>query len=359
VVDLVSVRRQAVTLEEVARVVHGRVLGDATVRVRGVAPLSEAREDHLGLLAHRRYVAELPKTRSGAILVSTALQGELQGRPGVVVDDPYEALVTLLHHLYPPSPAPPGIHPTAVVGSQVRLGESVRIGPFAVVEEGCELGDGVQVGPHVVIGRGCWVGEETVLHPHAVLYPGSILGRRVIVHAGVRVGSDGFGYVASDEGYHKVPQVGRCVIEDDVEIGANSCIDRGSIGDTVIGSGSKLDNLVHVAHNVHVGPNCAMAALVGIAGSARIGRGVVFGGQSGSAGHLTIGDGARVAAQAGVINDVAPEETVAGFPAREIRAFMKGTALVLRLPELLKRLRAVETKVELTPGTGRARDAID
>jgi UDP-3-O-[3-hydroxymyristoyl] glucosamine N-acyltransferase len=360
VADRAPAERPTLTLDEVARLVGGRVEGDPALRVSGVAPLSEAGEDQLALLAHRKYLADLKDTRGGAVLVAAALQDELRGRPGVVVDEPHGALATLLPHLYPSLAPAPGIHPTAVVGSGARVGVSVCIGPYAVVEEECDLGDRVQVGSHVVIGRGSRVGEETLLHPHVVLYPGTVLGRRVIVHAGARIGSDGFGYVPSGDGYQKVPQVGACVVEDDVEIGANSCIDRGSIGATVIGRGSKLDNLVHIGHNVHVGSDCAMAALVGIAGSARIGRGVVFGGQSGAAGHMTIGDGARVAARAGAINDVAPGETVAGFPAREIRAFMKGTALVLRLPELMRRLRALERRAEPpTDGRERSADALD
>jgi UDP-3-O-[3-hydroxymyristoyl] glucosamine N-acyltransferase len=218
----------------------------------------------------------------------------------------------------------------------------VEVGPYAVLGRDVELGDRVRVGAHAVVGEGSVVGEDTVLHPHAVLYPGARLGRRVIVHSGARVASDGFGYAFRDGEYRKIPQVGGCVLEDDVEIGANATVDRGSIGDTVVGRGSKLDNLVHLAHNVRVGPRCAMAAQVGIAGSTRIGEGVVFGGQSGASGHLEVGDGAKISAGAGVIGNVADGHAVSGFPARDIKQQMRAWAWMLRLPELARRVRTLE-----------------
>jgi UDP-3-O-[3-hydroxymyristoyl] glucosamine N-acyltransferase len=328
----------------VATLVGGEVTGDATLRVKGVAPLDQAEDDELGLLADRRYLGALNPARGGPLLVSRSLAGAAEGRSAVVVDDAHAALPLLLGHFHPPVRHAPGVHATAVVGRGVKLGADVRVGPYAVLEDDCELADRVHVGAHAVVGRGARIGAESVLHPHVVLYPGTRVGARVILHAGARLGSDGFGYAFTDGAYRKIPQVGACVVEDDVEIGANSCVDRGSIGATVIGRGSKLDNLVHIAHNVTLGPVCALAALVGIAGSTRVGRGTVFGGQSGAVGHLTIGDGVRATAQAGITSDVPPGETVSGFPARDVRAFMKGTALVLRLPEVLKRLRALERR---------------
>src|SRR6185503_17831795 len=177
------------------------------------------------------------------------------------------------------------------------------------------IGDRVRVGAHSMVGAGCRIGADSLLHPQVTLYPGAVIGERVILHSGARIGSDGFGYASSAQGHAKIPQVGGCIVEDDVEIGANSCVDRGSIGDTVIGRGSKLDNLVHVAHNVRIGPHCVLTALVGIAGSTTVGTGVAFGGQSGAIGHLTIGDGARIAAKSAIFQDVAPGATVMGIPA--------------------------------------------
>jgi UDP-3-O-[3-hydroxymyristoyl] glucosamine N-acyltransferase len=322
--------------------------------VRTVAPLEEAEEDELALLADRRYLEALERGGRGPVLVSAALASEVTDRSALVVEDAHAALRVILSHFHPEAEASPAVHPTAVIGRGVELGLDVLVGPYAVLEEECAVGDRARIGAHVVIGRGASVGADSVLHPHVVLYPDAVVGERVTLHAGVRVGSDGFGYVFRDGAYQKIPQVGPCVVEDDVEIGANSCIDRGSIGATVIGRGSKLDNLVHVAHNVRMGPVCALAAQVGIAGSTRIGRGVVFGGQSGASGHMTIGDGVQASAKAGITSDVAPGTIVSGFPAREIRAVMKGRALVLRLPELMKRLRAVEKRVGIGTEVDRA-----
>jgi UDP-3-O-[3-hydroxymyristoyl] glucosamine N-acyltransferase len=329
----------SLSLEEVARLVGGTVVGSPSVRVSGVAPLDQATGEQLGLFADRRYSSDLRGTRGGAVLVSAALAGEVPAElPAVVVDDAHAALPPLLAHLHPESQPTSGVHATAVLGRQVTLGRDVEIGAYAVLGDDCRVGDRARIGAHVVVGRGSVIGEDVLLHPHVVLYPGTEVGSRAIVHAGARLGSDA---------YRKIPQVGRCVVEEDVEIGANTCIDRGSIGDTVVGRGSKLDNLVHLAHNVRLGPVCAMAAQVGIAGSTRVGKGVVFGGQAGLVGHLDIGDGAQISAQAGVIGDVAAGETVTGYPARKLKEFLKGAALALRLPEILGRVRALEERAGL------------
>jgi UDP-3-O-[3-hydroxymyristoyl] glucosamine N-acyltransferase len=334
------------TLAEVAELVGGRLEGDAQVVLRDVAPLDEAGTDELGLLADRRYLERAEHSRAGALLVANALASSLSGeRPYVAVDDAHAALVPLLERFHPPSPWSSGIHPTASLGARVRLGEDVTIGPYAVVEEDCVLDDRCRIGPHVVLGRGSRVGEGTILHASVTLYPGTEIGRRVIVHAGCRIGVDGFGYAVEQGTFRKVPQVGGCVVEDDVEIGANTCIDRGSIGDTRIGKGCKLDNLVHVAHNVRIDRHSALAAQVGIAGSTRIGKGVVFGGQSGAAGHIEVGDGVQVGAQSGVLKSFSAGERVAGFPARDATAFFRSTAQLFRLTEVRKRLDRLEEEV--------------
>ena len=341
------------TLDEVAALVGGRVVGEGAVRVRDVAPLDEAEPDELGLLADRRYVKDLTGCGAGALLVSEALLPQAgEALPAVVVEDAHAALVPLLARLHPAREPRPGVHPTAVLGRGARLGEAVEVGAYAVIEAGAELGDRARIGAHCVVGAGANVGEDALLHPHVVLYPGTVVGRRVIVHAGACLGSDGFGYALVDGAYRKVPQVGRCVVEDDVEIGANTTIDRGSIGDTVVGRGSKIDNLVHLAHNVRVGPGCAMAAQVGIAGSTRLGTGVQIGGQAGFMGHVEVGDGAKIGGQAGVLGDVPEGATVTGFPARDLKAYMKGAALMLRLPELARRIAALEEGRPSAAATG-------
>jgi UDP-3-O-[3-hydroxymyristoyl] glucosamine N-acyltransferase len=197
----------------------------------------------------------------------------------------------------------------------------------------------------VVVGRDCLIGEDAYLHPHVTVYDGSQVGPRSILHAGVRIGVDGFGYASSRDGHVKIPHVGRCIIGADVEVGANTTIDRGSIGDTVIGDGCKIDNLVQIGHNVRMGENCIVVSQVGISGSTQLGRFVTLGGQAGIKGHIRIGDGATVAAQAGVFGDVEAGATVSGYPARPHRDAMRAQALVLRLPDLMKRLRALERAV--------------
>ena len=336
--------RPTLTLAALASLVDGSLSGDGQLEITGVSPLATAGQDQIALVVAARYRADVPSSKAGALLVASDLEkGLTDSRPRVVVGDPHAALIPILEHFYPESPAAAGIHPTASMGRGVTLGAGVEVGPYAVLGEGVEVGDNVRVGAHVVVGRECKVGAGSVLHPHVTLYPGVLVGRRVILHSGARIGADGFGYASSREGHLKVPQVGGCIVEDDVEIGANACVDRGSIGDTVIGRGSKLDNLVHVAHNVRIGPHCALTALVGIAGSTTVGAGAMFGGQSGVIGHLSIGDGVRVGAKAAVFQDVPEGKTVVGIPASEHGPMMRAFALFPRLPEIFRRLRVVES----------------
>jgi UDP-3-O-[3-hydroxymyristoyl] glucosamine N-acyltransferase len=321
--------------------------------VLGVASLEAAGPDQVALLANAAYLPAAEASRAGAFLTTTSLAAQApDDRPRVVVEDAHAALIPLLERFHP-APAPrPGVHPTAILGRGVRLGEAVTIGPYAVLEEGAAVGDRVQVGAHAVIGRGVTVGQDSMLHPHVVLYPGTVVGARVILHAGVRLGVDGFGYAWVDGGHRKVPQVGRCVVEDDVEIGANTTVDRGSLGDTQVAHGSKLDNLVHLAHNVRLGPHCAAAALVGIAGSTRVGAGVLFAGQAGIVGHVDIGDGARIGAAAKVWGDVPPGETYLGDPARPRREYLRSRARIERLGALVERVRALEHALQALGAAG-------
>lgn len=334
------------TLDDVAERVDGRVVGDGSVEVGGIAPVDEAGPDRMGFLAARGYVRYVADSDAAAFLVSGELDDALpEGAARVVVEDAYPAMRTLLRHFHPPRPWAPSVHRTAVLGSGVELGEGVEIGPYAVVEDGVIIGDGTRVGAHCVLGRGSSVGRETRLHPHVVLYEDTVVGDRVTVHSGARLGPDGFGYTVVDGEHAKIPQVGRCVVEDDVEIGANTTIDRGSLGDTRIGRGSKLDNLVHIAHNVRVGARSLFAAMVGIAGSTRIGEGVFMGGQAGAINAIEIGDGARITAQTGVIGDLEAGGTYSGYPARPHREAMKSYGQLSKLPELRKRVKRLESEV--------------
>jgi UDP-3-O-[3-hydroxymyristoyl] glucosamine N-acyltransferase len=333
----------SLTLEQAAHAAGGRVLGDGDVVFRRFAPVHDAGPDALALLASRRYAEDLPRCRGGALLVSEELCG-LEGGPAdrVVVADPHAALLVLIPMLYPERKREAGVHRAASVHESVSVPACASVGPNAVIGADVSMGGNVRIGANCVVEQGVSIGADTVLFPNVTVHAGAVLGERVIVHAGARIGVDGFGYVTEAGAHGKLPQVGGCVIEDDVEIGANCTIDRGSIGRTVIGAGSKLDNLVHIGHNVRIGPRSILVAQVGVAGSTRTGENVMMGGQAGLVGHLTIGAGARIGAQAGVIGDVAPGETVSGYPARDHRTYLKAMARLMRFPEVLRRLERLE-----------------
>ncbi len=346
---------EPLTLIRVAELVDGRLEGDGTVLVEGVAPLDEAGPSHMGFLAIKRYARLLGTCQAGSFLVSADMEALLPaGSPRVVVAEPYPALRSLLAHFYPERAAPAEIHPTAAIGRGVRIGEGVRIEPYAVIEDDVSIGDGSRIGAHCVVGARTTVGARCRLHPHVVVYHESVIGSDVILHAGARVGSDGFGYTLVDGSHRKMPQVGRAVIENGVEIGANATVDRGSLGDTVVGQGVKIDNLVQVAHNVKVGAASLLAALVGIAGSTRIGKGVWMGGRVSATNHLEIGDGARVTFGSTLMRDVAAGETMSGYPARPHREQMHKQAHLGRLPKLLDRVERLEVEVERMSAPGRA-----
>jgi UDP-3-O-[3-hydroxymyristoyl] glucosamine N-acyltransferase len=334
------------SLDEIASVADGEVQRGGAVRIQGVAALENAGPTDLSFVANPRYLPYLQGSRAGALLVSRTLDERVPERfPRVVVADPHQALYRILPRLYPPIAAEPGVHATAVVDPSARIGDGVSIGALAVVGPGSTVGEGSRIGEGVVIGAGCTIGAWTVIHPQVTLYDGVRVGSRCVIHSGARLGREGFGFVWADGGHRKVPQVGGCIVEDDVEIGNNVTIDRGSIGDTVVGTGTKIDSLVHLGHNVRIGRHVFIVAQVGIAGSTRIGDGAVLGGQVGVGGHLEIGAGARVGAQGGVTADIPAGETYSGYPARPHREALRAQGAVFRLPELIKRVKALEKAI--------------
>jgi UDP-3-O-[3-hydroxymyristoyl] glucosamine N-acyltransferase len=333
-------------LSEIARAVEGRVEGGSDPEITGVAPLDRARTSDLALFSALQYRDDAAATGAGAVLTSADLSVHLpDAAPRLVVSHVHAALAALIPLLYPEPQPEPGVHPTAIIDADASLGDGTSIGAYAVIGAGTHIGQGAIIGAHVVIGRDCRIGADAYLHPHVTLYDDVILGARCVLHSGARIGSDGFGYSSSRAGHEKIRHIGGCVLGDDVEIGANTTIDRGSIGDTVIGTGTKIDNLVQVGHNVRMGEHCIVVSQAGISGSTRIGRFVTLGGQAGIKGHIRIGDGATIAAQAGVFGDVEAGATVSGYPARPHRDSLRAQALSLRLPELMKRLRAIERAV--------------
>jgi len=270
--------------------------------------------------------------------VTPALAGAAGPPVRVVTDQPRDALLAVLPRLYPTPRRAAGIHPTARIGRGARLPVDAAVDAYAVVGEGAEVGARAWIGAHCVVGAGVVIGDDVQLHPGVTLYSGTRLGHRVIVHSGARIGSDGFGYVFRDGAHGKIPHVGRCMIGDDVEIGANSTIDRGSVDDTVVGAGTKIDNLVHIAHNVRIGRLCLLMAQVGVAGSVRIEDGCVLAGQVGVSGHHTVGAGARLAAQAGVFGNIPAGETWSGYPARPHAEALRAQAALFKLPRLIRAL---------------------
>ena len=330
---------RTLTAADIAAASGGELRGDASTRVATVAPLYRAGASDLTFLAAARYAPLLAERSPGVLLVTP----DLASTPGtprsvVVVDKPMEALLGILPRLYQPQGRIPGIHRTSSLGRGVKLGRNVTVGPFAVLYDGAVVGDGTVIEAHVVVGAGAAIGADCHLFPNVTLYPGSTLGNRVIAHAGVRIGGDGYGYVFGNGAHQKIPHVGRCIIHDDVEIGATTTIDRGSIDDTVIGAGTKIDNLVQIGHNCRVGKLCLIMSQVGLAGSTRVGDGVIIAGQVGTRGHLEIGDRAQIAGQAGVFGDVPAGETWSGYPARPHRESLRATAALFKLAGMIKRL---------------------
>jgi UDP-3-O-[3-hydroxymyristoyl] glucosamine N-acyltransferase len=335
-----------VLASELAALVKGDLEGGANPEITGVAPLDRAGERDISFLAGPKYLKYVDACRAGLILVSRALAPRMtRAVPRIVVDDAHRALAAILPALVPEREPLPGIHPSTVMGTGIRLGAGSTIGAFAVIGEGVTLGERVRIGAHCVVGDDCELGDDVALHSHVTLYARVRIGARSIVHSGARIGVDGFGYAFIDGVHRKIPQVGHCVIGSDVEIGANTTIDRGSIGATEIGSGTKIDNLVHIAHNVRIGENCLIIAQVGIAGSTTIGKYVTLAGQAGIPGHLHIGDGATVAAQAGVFGDLPGGQVYSGYPARPHKESLRAQAGLSRLPELTRRVEELERAV--------------
>ncbi len=339
----------AYRLSELAELVNGSVTGDGQRTVVGVRPLETAGPNDLSFLSNPKYRDEARSSSAGALLVSEPVVN--LDRDFLVVDNPYLALAKLLDFLNPASELVPGVDPTAVVAESSVIDPTASIGPFSVVGPFCSIGARVQIAPHVVVGADCEIGSDSILNPGVVLYARTQVGERCIFHAGVVVGSDGFGYAQSEGGHVKLKHLGRVVVEDDVEIGANSTVDRALLDETRIGAGTKIDNLVQVAHNVRLGRGCLLIAQSGISGSTRLGDGVVLAGQSGISGHKVLGDGVQVAAKSAVFKSVDAGKTVAGIPAIDAGAWRRQQAIASKLDDLRKRLIAVEKRLHSTSGT--------
>ncbi len=338
------------TLAELAALVGGELTGDPGLRLDGVAALEEAGPEQISFFSNRKYRAAFLATRAGAVVVEPDAEAPA-GRALLRVANAYLAFARISTLFHPPRAAAPEIEPEAVVHPTARVHPSAQVMPLASIGPGASVGPRTVIHPGVQIGEEARVGADCVVYPNVVIREGCVVGDRVILQPGCVIGADGFGFALDPVGdgagprHYKVPQVGRVVIEDDVEIGANSCVDRATLGVTRIGRGAKIDNLVQVAHNVVVGPLSILAAQVGISGSTTLGMGVVCWGQAGLVGHITVGDRANVAAQAGVAHDVGPGERVAGSPAKSDVAWARNSAAFDRLTDMRRELRALQKQV--------------
>jgi UDP-3-O-[3-hydroxymyristoyl] glucosamine N-acyltransferase len=348
-----------ITLAEVARLVGGEVVGDGSTVVSGIAGIVEARPGQLTFLSNPKYEKYLPETSASAIIVSRRFSARSapDGLALVLADDPYQAMAAAVSLFVPEGDTVElGVDDTAVVSEAAELGSRVAIGPHVIVADGAVIGDDTVVHAGCYIGKGCKIGSRAQLYPRVIVRCASVIGDRVIVHPGTVIGSDGFGFADAGGNNTKVPQIGNVVVEDDVEIGANVCVDRATLGSTRICRGSKIDNLVQIGHNVVVGEGSIVVAQVGISGSTKLGKGVVLGGQAGLVGHIDIGDGAMVGAQAGVTRSIPAGERVSGYPARRHSAAKRIYALVEHLPELTNRIRELEKRIEALERAEREND---
>ncbi len=331
-------------LGELARLVDGELSGDPATPIRGLASLEQAGLGDLSFVSEAKHRAAAEQSRASALLAPPGV--ELPGRAIIRVGQPLLAVARLLR-VFHPEPAPtPGVHPTAVVADSARIAADATIMAYAVVGAGSVVESGAVLHPQVVVGVRCRVGEGSVLYPHVVLREDVDVGRRVVIHAGSVLGADGFGYLFDGTRHQKIPQVGRVVVEDDVEIGANVAIDRAMLGETVIGRGTKIDNLVQIGHNTVVGADTIIVAQTGISGSCRVGSRVVLAGQVGIADHLTIGDGAQIGAQSGVHRDVPAGAAMLGTPAIPASEARRSFAALPRLPEVLRAVRQLSRRLD-------------
>lgn len=337
-------------LQELARKLGCQLEGKPDIEVRGVAGIDHAEEGQVTFLANRRYSPLLKTTRASAVLVEegVALPREdgLKPLAALRTQNPYLAFAQALEFFYEPPVYQAGVHATAVVASSATIGEGAHIGPYCFVDEEVQIGPRAVLHSFVTIYRGAKIGANFFAHAHAVVREGCVLGDRVILQNGAVIGGDGLGYAKRADGtWHKIVQSGPAVLEDDVEVQANACIDRATVGETRIGRGTKIDDLVLVGHASHVGANTMLCGQVGLAGSTRIGENCILAGQVGTAGHLRVGDGAVITAQSGVPNDVPARALYSGYPAVENREWLKMMAALNRLPELQKRVAELEKAI--------------
>lgn len=335
------------TAQQIAELIKGRVEGDKDAKVSSFAKIEEGHEGAISFLSNKKYLHYIYETKSSVVLVDESLELERNVNCTLIrVKSAYEAVAQLLQLYESMKPRKRGISDLAFIDPTATIGEDCYIGPFAYVGPKCVIGDNSIIHPHAALGDNVIVGKNTEIHSNAVIYHDCKVGNRCILHAGCVIGADGFGFAPSENGYDKIPQIGIVTIEDDVEIGANTCVDRSTMGSTFIRNGVKLDNLVQIAHNTDIGANTVMSSQVGVAGSTKVGEWCMFGGQVGISGHITIGNKVMLGAQSGVPGSIKDGQQLIGTPPMEMRSYFKSQAIFRRLPEMYNEINKLRKEIE-------------
>lgn len=335
------------TAKQIADFIGGKIEGDSNATVNTFAKIEEGEKGAISFLSNPKYTHYIYDTLSSIVLVNEDMVFDKPVSTTLIrVANAYECVAKLLQMYEAAKPKKKGIDPLASIAKSATIGKDVFVGAFVCIGENAVIGDNTIIYPHAVVGDGVKIGDGCLIYPNVTIYEGCHIGNRVTVHAGTVIGADGFGFAPNAEGYDKIPQIGIVTIEDDVEIGANTCIDRSTMGSTIIRKGVKLDNLIQVAHNVEIGENTVMSAQVGIAGSTKVGSWCMFGGQVGLAGHITIGDKTFLGAQSGVPGSIKGNQTLIGTPPMEPKAYFKSQAIFRRLPEMYKQLNELQKEIE-------------
>ncbi len=334
--------------KQIAEFIHGKIEGDENATVNTFAKIEEGKKGAISFLSNPKYTHYLYDTESSVVLVDEALELTKQTKATLIrVSNAYESVAKLLQLYESMKPKKQGIDSMAFVSSTAKIGEGCYVGAFAYIGDNVEIGDNCQIYPHATIYDNTKIGNNCIIYPNASIYHDCRIGNNVTLHSGCVIGADGFGFAPSQDGYDKIPQIGIVTIEDNVEIGANTCVDRSTMGSTYIRNGVKLDNLIQIAHNVEVGKNTVMAAQVGVAGSTKVGEWCMFGGQVGMAGHITIADRTNVGAQAGIPGNVRkPDTTILGTPAYDAKGFMRSSAIFRKLPDMYAQLNNLQQEIE-------------
>lgn len=334
--------------KQIADFIGGKVEGDENATVNTFAKIEEGKAGAISFLSNPKYTHHIYNTDSSIVLINEDLELEKPVKATLIrVKNAYESVAKLLRIYTESLPKKSGIDTLAFISPNAKIGENCYIGAFAYIGDNAVIGDGCRIYPHAVIGDGVKMGDNCLIYPNVTIYHDSRLGNNVTIHAGSVIGADGFGFAPGQDGYDKIPQIGIVVIEDDVEIGANTCIDRSTMEQTIIRKGVKLDNLIQIAHNCEIGENTVMSAQVGVAGSTKVGKWCMLGGQVGLAGHITVGDKTFLGAQSGVPGNIKGDTTLIGTPPMEPKAYFKSQAIFRRLPEMYKRMDELQKQLDI------------